>query len=370
MVFVDGPRLKGGKGQAILNLLSYTIVQTPIHVSFLLGAVLASVIARAVVRNPSFSIVNISDPPEENGRRAWVFAVGMSAYVLLVFALASLLLVGNASQVPFALQVGAAFGAAGPMIGLFVLLLLMVANGRQAESRTDPRAVFAVLGLSAGFLSLMHNLSDPKHRPLYDNNPIIPLAVVSVFILLDQARATVLKHVVMGLMMLALFGGKYQRYLMARTPVQDPGFWRGLRVNHNGTILLEAAQRARELAGPTGTVLTLPEDPMFQALVGRARPRLRGAIVFVDQFPEHVLEEDLAALRADPPTVLLLHPDADQGWQMVYSIWSTDSPAAKLQTRFLSEHRDTTYRVDRTFPTWLFDNGVRMALLVRNDRLP
>jgi hypothetical protein len=68
--------------------------------------------------------------------------------------------------------------------------------------------------------------------------------------------------------------------------------------------------------------------------------------------------------------VLLLHPEADQGWNMVYSIWSVDAPAARLQNGFLREHRDATYRVDGTYPTWLFDNGVRMALLVRKGGTP
>ncbi len=372
VVFVDGPRLKGGRGQALLNLLSYTIVQTPMHLSFLLALVLAYVLVR-VVNGKDPLLVEAETEPDlagEQGRAWWVFAVPMALYVLVVFAVASFLLAGNASHVPFGLQVGAAFGSAGPMMGMFVLLLLIVANWARAESRTDPRAVFAMVGLAAGVLSLMHNLSDPKHRPLYDNNPIIPLGIVSLLILLDQARARVLKYAVVCLMLLGLFGGKFQRYLIARTPVQDPGFWRGLRVNHNGTVLLEAALRARELAGPDGTVLSLPEDPMYQALIGRPRPNLRGGIVFVDQFPEHVLAQDLATLRANPPTVLLLHPEADQGWNMVYSIWSVDSPAARLQNGFLREHRDSTYRVDSTYPTWLFDNGVRMALLVRKGGTP
>ncbi len=371
VVFVDGPRLKGGRGQAILNLLSYTIVQTPMHLSFLLALVMAYVLVRVVKSEDPLLVKPETEPlAGEQGRAWWVFAVPMGVYVLLVFAVASLLLAGNASHVPFGLQVGSAFGSAGPMMGMFVLLLLIVANWSRAQARTEPRTVFAVVGLAAGVLSLMHNLSDPKHRPLYDNNPIIPLGIVSLLILLDQARARVLKYAVVGLMLLGLFGGKFQRYLIARTPVQDPGFWRGLRVNHNGTVLLEAAMRARELAGPDGTVLSLPEDPMYQALIGRPRPKLRGGIVFVDQFPEHVLAEDLATLRAHPPTVLVLHPEADQGWNMVYSIWSVDSPAARLQNGFLREHRDATYRVDSTYPTWLFDNGVKMALLVRKDRSP
>lgn len=371
VVFVDGPALKGGRGQAILNLLSYTIVQTPAHLSFLLAILMAYVLVRAMGGKRPWQVDEPEESePGERGVAGWVFAGPMIVYLVLIFGVAALLLAGNARGVPFALQVGAGFGSAGPMIGMFVLLLLLVANFTHAASSKDRRAVFAVLVLAAGWLSLMHNLSDPKHRPLYDNNPIIPLSIVALLIVLDQARTRILKYAVVSLMLLGLFGGKFQRYLAARTPVEDPGFWRGLRVSHNGTVLLEAALRARELAGPTGTVLTLPEDPMYEALIGRPRPKLRGGIVFVDQFPEHVLDSDLATLIADPPTVLLLHPEAEVGWNMVYSIWSVNSPAARFQNEFLRVHRKASYRVDSTYPTWLFDNTVTMALLVRESPPP
>lgn len=371
VVFVDGPALKGGRSQVSLNLLSYTIIQTPTHISFLTALMISYVLVRILGRKDALQVPSSTIPTDERGERGlagWVFAVPTVLLTLLIFGFAALLLAGNASRVPLFLQVGAGFGSAGPMIGLFFLLLLLVANFAKAASMRDRRAVFASLAVAAGMLSLMHNLSDPKHRPLYDNNPIIPLVIVSLLIVFDQARARILKYATVVVMLLALFGGKFQRYLTARHPVEDRGFWHGLRVNDTGKTLLDAALRARALAGPDGTVLMLPEDPMFEALIGRPRPELRGAIVFVDQFPEHVLDQDLAKLHADPPDVLVLHPEAEVGWNTVYRIWSLDSPAAKLQNDFVRRHRHTTYEVDSTYPTWLFDSKVTMAVLVRKDR--
>ena len=367
IVFADGPALKGGRGQAILNLLSYTIIQTPTHLSFFTAAVLAYLIARAVVRKDALQVPTtwVDDDSTERGNAGWVFGVLMGLFVVLVFAMAGLLLAGNATRVPFVLQVGAGFGGAGSMIGLFVLVLVLAVNAFRAEAGNDRRAAFAALTLAAGVVSLIHNLSDPKHRPLYDNNPIIPLAIFSVLLLCDQARSLILKYVLVCLMLLNLFGLKFQRYLDARNVVDDPGFWAGLRVTSNGQKLLAAAVRARELAGPDGTVLMLPEDPMVEALVGRRRPPLFGAIVFVDQFPEHALDRDLAAIHANPPDVVLLHPREEVGWNAVYSIWSLKSPAARFQNDFMHKRRDELYRVDSTYPTWLFDNPSQMVLLAR-----
>ena len=370
VVFVDGPRLKGGQWKAALNLLSYTVGQTPVHLSFLLALVVALAVVRVARTNAPFLVKSKTQLrlADDRHRRSWGFAVLLSLGVMAIFGFAALLLVGNAPSVPIVLQVAASFGTVGPMIGLFALLLLIVANYTQAGSARDPKAVFAVVGIAAGALSLMHNLSNPTHRPLYDNNPVIPLGIAALLMVFDQARARTIKYVSVCVMLLALFGTKYQRYLIARTPVADAGFWSGLKVSQTGAVILGAALRARDLAGPKGTVLTLPEDPMFHALIGRARPALRGGIVFVDQYPEHVLAEDLKTLRSDPPDVLVLHPDEEYGWNTVYSIWSVDSAAARLQKGFLREHRETTYQVDSAYPTVLFDSNARMIVLKRKDQ--
>jgi hypothetical protein len=106
----------------------------------------------------------------------------------------------------------------------------------------------------------------------------------------------------------------------------------------------------------------LPEDPATEALIGCPRPKLRGAIVFVDQFPDHVFKHDLLALQASPPDVLVLHPN-DNRWNRMYRIWTLKSAAARLQVEFLESRRETMYRIDSTYSTWSFDAPSTMELL-------
>lgn len=371
VVFVDGPALKGGRGQAILNLLSYTILQTPTHVSFLSALVLAWVVARQLGTRGAFEVGDggASDAGER-GVPGVLFAAGAGGWTTLMFLLATLLLVGNAGSVPLVLQVAAGFGAAIGMLGMLLLVWVLVVSFRNAQSHTDHRSAFAAVAVAAGFVSLAHNLSDPTHRPFYDNNPIIVLSVFSLLLVFDQARLRVLKGVAVGLMVMVLFGGKLQRYLDARYRVEDPGFWSGLYVSANGQTLLRAASRIRELAGPGGTVLMLPEDPMFEALVGRPRPALRGGIVFVDQYPRRLLQHDLATLEASPPDVLVLHPRDTAAWHRVYSIWDIKCAAAQLQNEFASNPAGRGYRRDTSYDTWMFQGPGLMDVYVRETGSP
>ncbi len=367
VVFVDGPLLKGGRGQAILNLLSYTVLQTPTHVSFLSGLLIAWVIARVLESHAPLQIPShdLRHDPWDTGAPGALFALIVSGVVVLSLGFATLLLLGNASSIPFPLQVAASFGAAMPMIGLLFLVVHLVANWRVAEPGADRRSAFAAVVIAAGCVSLAHNLSDPTHRPFYDNNPIIPLAIFSLFYALDQARLAWVKAAFYALMLTAVFNGKFQRYLDARNLVEEPGYWQGLRVSANGLQLLRAADRARQLAGPSGTVMMLPEDPMFEALVGRPRPKLRGAIVFVDQFPERLLAQDAAQLAINPPEVMILHPRDPVAWNRVYAIWNLKSAAARLQNDFKSAQIDTAYSLDSSYETWMFQGPGLMDLYVR-----
>lgn len=354
VVFVDGPVLKGGRGQVLINLLSYTILQTPTHVSLLSAAVVGWVLVRVLGKRGALEVSADASERRERGVPGVLFVLGAGGWTVLMFGLATLLLAGNASSIPVLLRVGAGFGSAIPMLGLLFLVLLLVVNARASEGGADRRGAFAAVAIAAGFVSLAHNLSDPTHRPFYDNNPIIPLAAFSLLLAFDQARLRGLKAITVGLMTMVLFGGKFERYLDARYPVGPEGFWQGLRVSSNGQTLLRAAARIRDLAGPRGTVLMLPEDPMFEALVGRPRPKLQGAIVFVDQFPERLLESDLSALEHSPPDVVVLHPRDVTAWHTVYSIWNVKCAAARLQNEFTSRVLEPRYRRDSSFETWMF----------------
>jgi hypothetical protein len=365
VVFVDGPKLKGGQLRMVLNLLSYTLFQTPVHMSFVIVCFLAWIFLRVAGDKTALLVQEKIDPePEDLKTRDGIwFAGGVSLMIVAVVAVAIGLLTSGVAMIPTVLRTVAGAATVGPGIGLLLLAMLLVNNLMASQQATDQRAAFASTVLCAGAISLMHNLSHPQHRPFYDNNPVIPLAFASLLMLMDRA-APRLKYVLFGLTLLGLFGDKFQRFLDARHPVDDPSFWNGLRVSDNGLEVLRAAVRARELAGPDGTVLMLPEDPATMALIGRPRPKLAGAIVFVDQYPQRLLKRDQAVLNSLPPDVLVLHPN-DQLWNRVYRIWTLKSAAATLQNEFVEQYRHTLYRSDSTYPTWFFNTPSTMEVLVR-----
>ena len=373
VVFVDGPALKGGWITGFNNLYSYLVEQPPLHLSFLLGLVIAYLIVRIRNRH-QLPGQDSADRSSERGslrprRSSWWRALPMSLFVVWVFGFGGLMLVGHAPQLPRYLQVGAWFGSNLLSVGLLALLVMIGLRHRASKlssPRTDSNTVFVSIGIAAGMASLIHNVSDPGHRPLYDNNPVIPMAIMSVLMILDMARARVLKHIVACTMLLSLFGPSYERRLAANTLVTDPGFWKGLRVGPGGKVVLAAAQRVRALTGPNDTVLMLPEDPMFEALVGRDRPWLLGGIVFVDQYPERLLTHDAEFLQRHPPAVVVLQPE-DDSWNTFYGIWNSDSPACRLQRSFLRNRVSWAYQFDSRYPTVFHGTNTSMSLLVRKD---
>jgi hypothetical protein len=366
VVFVDGPDLKGGRPRMVLNLISYAVFQSSAHFSFASAAIVSYLVVRLVGRADGLLVPAepFDETALERGKAGVRFAVAVSAFVACVFAIAIGLLASDRPTTPFVLRAAAGFGMVPPMVGLVFLAAMLVGNLRAAGGAFDRRLAFGATALAAGSVSLLHNLSHPQHRPFYDNNPIVPLAIFAALVATEQAHAPVLRLLAFGLTVMTLFGDKFQRYLDARHPVADRGFWLGLKVSESGKIVEQAARRVRELAGRNGTVFVLPEDPAFEALVGRPRPALRSAIVFVDQFPEHVLDHDLGALHANPPEVLVLHPAEPVAWNRVYRIWTLQSPAARLQNDFLEKKRDL-YRTDTTYATWCFGSPATMEVLVR-----
>jgi hypothetical protein len=127
-----------------------------------------------------------------------------------------------------------------------------------------------------------------------------------------------------------------------------------------------AAARARQLASD-GTVLVLPEDVQFTALVDRPRPPLLGAIVFVDQYAPRLAEDDIRRLDDNPPKVIVVHPRRPAVWQRFFRIWSGRSGAERVIHHVLADMLPKLYRRDSTFrTTFLYEPG-KLDIYVRND---
>ncbi len=367
IVFVDGPALKGGLLRALRNLLSYVGVQTPMRLTLLAAILLAYVVLRrGKDRPPEFGIVarDSSQGSGDRRRGAWSLAVAAAA-VLVAYLTAMTLLWLDVSRVPVALRFVGEYSASPLMVGVLLLLGLWVASARSAGNARDSQAVFAAIVLAAMVQTLAHNLSAPQLRLFKDNNVIIPLALGALIHILDRARSYVLKYAAFALLLCALFSGKLQRQLEAKHPVSEPGSWQGMQVSRYGLTVLRAAVRARELAGPTGTVLVLPEDLMFEALIDRPRPKLFGAAVFVDQFPERLLERDLDTLWAKPPDVLILHPRDPDAWKRFYRYWQTRAPAERFQDEFVASRLESDYRLDSSYTLKFFEGRAELDVYAR-----
>ena len=250
-------------------------------------------------------------------------------------------------------------------------IAFFLAHLRKTKNGAGPlRAGHALNALMIAALatSLLHNTSAPEFRAFYDNNPIIPLAFLFLYIGVDRAGLGWLRVVLLVLTLGSLFGNRFDRAMAARTPIGKNGYWAGMRVGPRAVDLAHVALQVRSLTGPNDTVLVLPEDVQLAALIGRPRPALRGAIVFVDQYPRRLVPEDIQELRQNPPKVLVIHPAEAHLWTQLFRIWSGDSGAQQVLDFVLHDLIPSRYeRASVTGTRWLWRDAT-LEIWVRRDR--
>jgi hypothetical protein len=266
---------------------------------------------------------------------------------------------------------GAAIGARQvPHLGLALACAFFVGHHvshLEAEKSVRRRGfVINALVLVATTSSLLHGLSFVNYYPFYNNDPLIPFAFLFLFAPLDRARLGWLKIVIVGVTFVGLFGVKYNRALSADGAVTQ-GYWSGLRVNYRGRELLAAVERVRELTRPDERVLLLPEDAEIMPLFARPRPKLKGAVVFVDQYPARLADVDIATLESDPPKVIVIHPGKRAQWKRLYSTWSEDSGAQRVLVHVLDRLLLARYQKDSSFRTIFFWDQGQFEIWVRRD---
>jgi hypothetical protein len=294
---------------------------------------------------------------------------------VVAFGTAALALAAHATALPPALLAWSARAKEVPAIGLVLAGIAFLgqlgrwsARGEDAETaraKTRGHELNAVL-LVAFVCSMLHNLSFPGFRPFYDNNPIIPLSFLFLFVTLDRAGLPRLKLAVLAFSLLVLHGTKLSRSLEASIPA-GPGYFQGLFVNERGRVVMQAAARVRELAAKGETVLVLPEDLELVGLIDRPRPPIRGAVVFVDQYPRRLLAADLETLRAHPPKVVVIHPTNPKMWRSMFALWSSTSASQAVTDHYLNEVLPSRYHLDSQYPTRFARTRASLAIWVRKD---
>jgi hypothetical protein len=369
--FVDGSILKGGPKFLLRNLTSY-LLDYPSYAAPLAGiATFVYLGHRVAVRCGSLRIA-------DEGRRASPFhrweIVTIAAVVVGAFGGGFLLLALDVRPYPPTLIAQIDRLKMLPPMTLVTLAALFVAElfpGGQASgggyvADWDAAGRRLNAGVLAAFASsLMHNTSAPEFRPFYDNNAVIPLAFLSLFIVLERADLRVVAAALLALFLISMGGNKFFRAMTARVPIGTNGHWAWMRLNERGFTMAIAAARARQLAGPKGTVLVLPEDVQLQALVDRPRPPLVGAIVFVDQYAPRLAADDVARLDDHPPDVVIVHPRRPSEWQRFFRIWSGQSGAERVLRHVLFDMLPRMYRRDLTLKTTFAYEPAKLDVYVR-----
>jgi hypothetical protein len=140
-----------------------------------------------------------------------------------------------------------------------------------------------------------------------------------------------------------------------------------MRVGAGGLEIARAANRARTLAKPDESVLVLPEDVELAALIGRPRPPLLGAIVFVDQYAPRLALDDIARLDEKLPKVIIIHPRRVTSWQRFFRIWSGKSGAETVIQHVLIGLLPKHYKKDSSYGTTFLFQPAALDLYVRQD---
>lgn len=264
-----------------------------------------------------------------------------------------------------------------PTLGLISLAALFVAHAvrtrapaENTDISADPERAGHALNattIAAFACSLMHNTSAPEFRPYYDNNAVIPLAFMTAFVVLDRAKLEWAAALFFALVLGSVFGNKYYRTMRAATKMDPTTHWAGMRASAGGVAIARAAARARELAKPDETVLVLPEDVELVALVGRPRPPLLGAILFVDQYAPRLAADDIARLDENLPKVVIVHPRRMTSWQSFFRIWSETSGAEEVVGHVLRDVLPKRYKKDSSYGTTFLFEPAALDVYVRMD---
>lgn len=374
-VFLDGSVLKGGFRFLVKNLVVYLFDFPAYPASLALLATFVMIGARWVrLEGPS---LHVGDEPARAGRFSGWEIAGLTAMLAGASGAAVWFLLRGPPGYPSEWIVGFDRFKFWPTVALVPLCVLFVAHLVRAESpapsagaAADPRRSghswnAAVL---AGLVSsLFHNTSAPEFRPFYDNNAIIPLAFVSLFVVLERARLRPLALVYLLGVTASVGGNKYFRATTATTRVDPELHWAGMRVNDHGNTIVQVATRVRALTRAEDTVLVLPEDVQMAALIGRPRPPLIGAILFVDQYPPRLAADDIARLSENPPKVIVVHPRQVPAWQKFFRIWSGTSGAERVIHHVLGRLIPARYERDSSYETMFLWEAAHLDVYVRRD---
>lgn len=365
-VIADGPALKGGR-RAVTANIAYYLLGAPIYPASLLLSLIAGALLVRMARQPGGLHLGDLAPSAELAPRRFAAIVALAT---LAFGTAIVLLVAHVRALPEQLAYWTDRLRLVPGFGLLLLCVTGVAHLTRSRDQA-PEAwrrghALNALGVVTLAATLAHNLSSPEFRPFYDPNPVIPVALLCLFAAFDKAALGKLKLGVFALVLASLLSPRFDRALAAQIPIGRHGNWGGLFVGESALPVVKAALRVRELANERETVLVLPEDLQIAALIGRPRPPIRGAVVFVDQYAPRLVDEDLLRLERDLPKVVVIRPAERNLWAIMFANWNSNSGARRVIERFLDDWLPRHYRRDSSFVSRFGEHQGTLEIWVRN----
>ncbi len=364
-VLVDGPPLKGGLRTLLVNLFLFVFHYDAIRNTIVPTAIVI-VVGLAVARR--HGNIHVGDEPERNAPLDGFGTALLAAAPLVTYGIAIGFLAGEVrglelrfSSICDGLKNVPAYGFV--YAAAFFAAHLHEGSAATPERRDRGHALNALI-LATMTTSLIYDTSFVEFIPFYFNEPSIPVVLLCLFVATERSGLRWATPLVLVAAVLPTFGVKFNRALSDDVPVVGTE-WAGLRINYRGVEVLRAALRAEQLAGPLGTVLILPEDVEFVGLVDRPRPKLTGAVIFVDQYPQRLLRADVAELDAHPPDVIIIHPRRAREWHAVFRTWTTGSAAERLIEHVLGKLLPGRYKLDSSYPSIYFWDQGQIDVYVR-----
>jgi hypothetical protein len=336
-VFVDGTAEKGGwvhlATRAARGLVTEPAVVWPIGVAVVFAALLFR-----IVRGGSGLSLGKRAPGALRPRDA----IGVATAAIVIFGYAACVLAGWLHGSPLTLLVNF---ASPQLIAIGAGLAVAFFFGNFTSPANKTAHAFNAAALAALVLASTVSLSMTYFDPLYENNALMAVLLVALFAGLEHARLRGLSWLGLVIMMGQPLAWRVPQAALSRHPAPADSFFGGMWLDGAGLKTVRVAARVRTAAGPHGSVLSFPEDPVLEALVDRPRPALCGAIVFPDQYPQRCVAHDAALLDRDPPDVLVLRPANRAPMLHALRMWNAQSPAEQLIVRVLERHLGDYRRV-------------------------
>jgi hypothetical protein len=357
-VFIDGPSLKGGAVALLRDLFTFTVRNDAIRNTIVPTAFVLAIGLALARKHGTLHIGDALGAPAPLSTRTAAF---LCLTAVAAYGTATALLASDVRALDRTFSAACDSLRNVPAYGFVFGIAFFAANTneRDATSAARRRAAHALNAVFIASLvcSMIYDTSFVLFYPFYYNEPSIPIALLCLYVATERSGLRIATPLMLAASLLPIFGTKFNRALSDDTRVER-GHWAGLRVNYRGLEVLNAAARAQDLAGEKGSVLIVPEDVELQGLVHRPRPPLKGAILFVDQYPTRLLTSDLEALDREPPDVIIVHPRNSADWKSVFHTWSNGSAAEKIVDHVVTKMLPKAYTLDSSYPsTYFWDQG-------------